>query len=223
MRREPAADTLRILLVDDSDHDRLIFVRAVCEGGLRFRVTEYERAEEALDAVTRKSSEFDVAVVDNALPGMNGIEFCKAVRANGINLPLIILTGAGSEETAVEALRSGVNNYVIKESGPGYMELLPLVVRDVVRNHREYLARVAAEKEKERTIKELQQALHELTQLRGILPICSFCKRIRDDEGYWQQVEVYIRDHSHVEFSHSLCPECLKQHYSDIDNGKDHC
>ena len=76
------------------------------------------------------------------------------------------------------------------------------------------IKRLAAERE--RIIKKLEKALSEIKTLRGILPICSFCKKIRDDKGYWEQVDVYINKHSEVDFSHSICPECMKEHYLDI-------
>ena len=68
-----------------------------------------------------------------------------------------------------------------------------------------------AEEEKRKLIVELQDALTEVKQLSGLLPICATCKKIRDDKGYWNQLEVYIRDHSGVEFSHGICPECEKK------------
>ena len=61
--------------------------------------------------------------------------------------------------------------------------------------------------------KDLQKALSEIKQLRGIIPICGTCKQVRDDEGYWHQVEMYIHDHSEAEFSHGICPECIKKEY----------
>ena len=64
--------------------------------------------------------------------------------------------------------------------------------------------------------KELHRALYEVKQLRGLIPICAECKKIRDDQGYWQQVEVYIRDHSEAEFGHGICPECMKKLYPDF-------
>ena len=73
------------------------------------------------------------------------------------------------------------------------------------------------EKEKEKLIAELRKALTEIKQLRGILPICASCKKIRDDEGAWTQIESYIREHSEVEFSHGICPECIKKLYPDFD------
>lgn len=63
-----------------------------------------------------------------------------------------------------------------------------------------------------------EHALVEIKTLRGIIPICSHCKNIRDDEGYWQQVEIYVRDHSEAEFSHSICPDCMQKHYPDVYN-----
>jgi PAS domain S-box-containing protein len=73
-----------------------------------------------------------------------------------------------------------------------------------------------AEIEKERLLKELQKALENVKTLSGLLPICSACKKIRDDKGYWNQLESYIHDHSEAEFSHSLCPECAKNLYPDL-------
>ncbi len=72
------------------------------------------------------------------------------------------------------------------------------------------------ENEKEKLIAELQQALSEIKTLRGFLPICASCKKIRDDEGYWQQIEQYIQDRSDARFSHSICPECTKKLYPDL-------
>lgn len=72
---------------------------------------------------------------------------------------------------------------------------------------------IYGENQLKRINEDLERALKEVKTLQGILPICSFCKKIRDDKGYWEQVEVYVGDHSHVDFSHSICPECLKEHY----------
>jgi len=77
--------------------------------------------------------------------------------------------------------------------------------------------RKLAEAEREKLIIKLQKALAEVKTLRGFLPICSACKKIRDDKGYWNQIESYVRDHSEAEFSHSICPECAKKIYPDID------
>lgn len=80
----------------------------------------------------------------------------------------------------------------------------------------EIAERKQAEKELEKLITELKNALKEIKTLRGILPICSFCKKIRDDKGYWEQVDVYISKYSPADISHSICPDCAKKHYPDI-------
>jgi len=72
-----------------------------------------------------------------------------------------------------------------------------------------------AEKEKEQLIEKLRAAIEEVETLRGIIPICSYCKKIRDDRGLWNQIEAYISEHSDAEFSHSICPECVQEHFPD--------
>jgi PAS domain S-box-containing protein len=84
---------------------------------------------------------------------------------------------------------------------------------------RDITDRVRVEKEREWLILQLQEVLDEVKILSGLLPICASCKKIRDDEGYWQQVEVYVREHSEAEFTHSICPECAKRLYPGLFEG----
>jgi PAS domain S-box-containing protein len=77
------------------------------------------------------------------------------------------------------------------------------------------------EENQKKLIVELQRALSEVNTLRGILPLCSFCKKIRDDKGYWEQVDVYIRKHSQADISHGICPACVRENYPDLDVYKD--
>ncbi len=77
--------------------------------------------------------------------------------------------------------------------------------------------RKRVEEEREKLINELQEALNKVKTLSGLLPICASCKKVRDDSGYWNQIEVYIRDHSEADFSHSICPDCAKELYPDLD------
>lgn len=93
----------------------------------------------------------------------------------------------------------------------------PIGFRGVTRNIDE---RKQAEKEREKIILELQKALIEIKKLSGLLPICSSCKKIRNDEGYWEQIEGYIRDRSEAEFTHGICPDCTKKLYPDIYMGE---
>lgn len=112
---------------------------------------------------------------------------------------------------------------VIKKDGTrGFHELFACLMRD--KNGKpigcrgiahDITKRKLAENEREKLIKELQDALAEVKRLSGLLPICSHCKKIRDDKGYWNRIESYLQDHSNAEFSHSVCPECAKKYYPD--------
>lgn len=86
----------------------------------------------------------------------------------------------------------------------------------VVGTHTDITRRKTLELERERLLRELQEAQSKIKVLAGLLPICACCKRIRDDSGYWQQIEAYISQHSHAEFSHGICPACLREHYPDL-------
>ena len=81
---------------------------------------------------------------------------------------------------------------------------------------RDITERLQAEEERQNLINQLQEALAKVKTLSGLLPICASCKKIRDDKGYWNQIESYIRDHSDAEFTHSLCPECAKKLRSEL-------
>ncbi len=84
-------------------------------------------------------------------------------------------------------------------------------------NIRDTRERRRAEAVQQQLIGKLQSALEKVKLLQGLLPICAHCKKIRDDHGYWQQIEDFIRTHSEAEFSHSICPDCIKEHYADLD------
>jgi len=91
--------------------------------------------------------------------------------------------------------------------------------RLVSRRNRELAARKRADAARETLIQELPEALDRVKQLSGLLPICASCKKIRDDKGYWTQIEAYVRDHSEAEFSHGICPECEKKLYPEFTGG----
>lgn len=84
----------------------------------------------------------------------------------------------------------------------------------------EIAQRKQTQQELESTVSDLQKALEEINTLSGLLPICAACKNVRDDNGYWNQIEVYIRDHADVEFSHSVCPDCMQELYPEFAKSK---
>jgi len=109
--------------------------------------------------------------------------------------------------------RSGEERWVAHVCQPVYGTDGRLLGRRAT--NRDITKRKRAEEELEKLVRELQDALAKVRTLSGLLPICASCKKIRDDQGYWTQLEAYIRDHSEAEFSHSICPECRKKMYAD--------
>ena len=95
--------------------------------------------------------------------------------------------------------------------------LIPLAAESVILvTLRDASDRIRAEQEREKLIRELEDALEKIKSLRGLLPICAHCKKIRDDRGYWAQVETYVEAHSLAEFSHGICPECVRKYYPEV-------
>jgi PAS domain S-box-containing protein len=93
-------------------------------------------------------------------------------------------------------------------------QLLYSIIHDITERKR-------AQEERDRLIDDLQKAMNEIKALKGVLPFCSFCKKIRDDKGYWEKIDVYIRNHSQADISHGVCPECMKKHYPEVNVSND--
>jgi signal transduction histidine kinase len=136
---------LRVLLVEDDEHDRIAFGRAFRKSQLKCEITECIRAEEALERLRADTSSFDLVVIDHKLPGMSGFELCKTLVVEKITLPLVILTGKGSERLAVDALKAGADDYIIKDPGETYLDLLPVVLLQAVRRYADRIAHKEAE------------------------------------------------------------------------------
>lgn len=143
-----------------------------------------------------------LALLDWMMPGMDGPELCRRVRAVPVAVPvyLILLTAREAMEDLVAGLASGANDYVTEPFDQAELKARLEVGRNVVELQRNLVARV----------RELELALAQVKQLQGLLPICSYCKKIRDDKNYWQQVESYIARHTEARFSHGICPDCYR-------------
>jgi AmiR/NasT family two-component response regulator len=144
----------------------------------------------------------DVVLMDVRMPEMGGIEAAELI-ARRCPTPLVMLTVHTEPEVVAEAARAGVGAYLVKPSTPEEMSRAILVAR----------ARFADLMELRQLNAELRRALESVKTLSGFLPICTHCKRIRNAEGAWVAVEVYVRDHTHAEFTHGLCPRCLEEQY----------
>ncbi len=131
---------LRILLVEDSEHDIIAFRRALQRSMAASEITHYIRAEDALERLSADASRFDLIVTDYKLPGMSGLDLCKELLVGNIPLPVVMLIGTASNGLAVDALRAGVDDYLIKDPDQGYLDQLPIILFDAVRKHSDRLA-----------------------------------------------------------------------------------
>jgi CheY-like chemotaxis protein len=147
----------------------------------------------------------EVILMDVNMPGLDGVEACRRIKAveRFCDTPIIMVTAMAEAGFLEAAFAAGATDYLTKPINR--LELLARM-RSALRLKREMDRRKARELE-------LQQAIGEVKSLRGLLPICGQCKKIRDDQGQWQAVESYIKAHSEADFSHGICPECLNKHY----------
>jgi AmiR/NasT family two-component response regulator len=166
-----------------------------------------------------RSLQPDVVLMDIKMPDMDGLEATRRIYES-CPTPVVVLTAYERSELVEEASAVGVGAYLVKPPNAREMERAITIAMarfdDLMELHRLNAELQVGNEARERLILELQEALAQVRTLSGLLPICSSCKMIRDDEGYWNQLEAYIQDHSEVVFSHGLCPECAKKLYPEI-------
>lgn len=200
---------VRLALIDDDADDRRLLIKSLRTHDLSFEFLEFSTFKDAMSFA--KAPDADVVLLDNYLGDGYGLDLLSNFNAH--NTPVILVTGNGSELVAANAMRNGAAGYLIKDVHSAYLDLLPGTIKNVV-------ARRNAERDRDRLIKELQEALDTIQTLRGLIPICCACKMIRDDEGYWHSVEEYVSKHSLAQFSHGYCPDCLAKVMSELESSE---
>jgi len=321
---------LRTLLVDDNPDDRALVIRELRRAFPHFNPEEV--ADEQSFQRVLATAAFDLVITDYQLRWTDGLRVLKAVKSRWPECPVVMFTGTGSEEIAVDAMKAGLDDYVLKspqhyarlpsvanlalkmaqqkrqirhaearysmlfaavpvglyratpqgkilDANPALVEMLrcrepeslagvelgqlyaepseykawhQLMQREGVAHRQQARLRLfdgavcwiensarslrephsgkliyegclentterkLAEDERERLILELQEALAKVKTLGGLLPICASCKKIRDDKGYWNQIEEFIQTHSEAEFTHSFCPDCMRSLYPEV-------
>jgi DNA-binding response OmpR family regulator len=150
-----------------------------------------------------------LAILDWMMPGLDGPDICRRVRAELplANMYLILVTAREARRDLIAGLDAGADDYIVKPFDADELRARVAVGARVLALQEKLAERVA----------ELQTALSNVKQLRGLLPICSYCKRIRGDDSYWQQVEGYIAAHSNAQFSHGICPTCYAAISAELD------
>ncbi|MEJ2100595.1 MAG: response regulator [Desulfobacterales bacterium] len=157
------AKPLNILLIEDNEHDRVAFQRAMKIGDVDCRIAFCERAEEAADLLKNADDAYDLVVLDFDLPGMNGLDFFKKMKRKKNLPPFVMLTGAGSEKLVVQALQTGMYDYVVKDAQMGYLNLLPVVLYTVLQRYGDDRARREAKIVLRKAKDELEHKVRERT------------------------------------------------------------
>ncbi len=194
-----------ILIVDDTPENLTVLRQMLTEQN--YMVRPALNGEIAIKAVNTSSP--DLILLDIRMPGMDGYEVCKQLKSDEktSGIPVIFISALNELDDKIKAFSLGGVDYITK----------PFQAEEVLARVKTHLTLRSLQKSIEDKNAQLQKALEEVKILSGFLPICSSCKNIRDDKGYWNQIENYISKHSEAEFSHSICPECAKKIYPDLD------
>ena len=201
---------MSILIVDDTPEIRSMLSVILESAGyqdLLFAASAAEAFERlGMNGAGASPVDVDVVLMDIVMPDLDGVEACRRIKAveRFRDTPVIMVTAMSEAGFLEAAFAAGAVDYLAKPVNA--LELLARL-RSALKLKREMDRRKARERE-------LEQALREVKVLQGLLPICSHCKKIRDEQGRWHMVESYIREHSKAEFSHGICPDCLDKHYS---------
>jgi len=192
---------VKILIAEDDPVSRKLLETLLIKWGYEVVVTC--DGEQAWEKLHQKDSP-KLAILDWMMPGIDGVEVCRKAReADSTKTTYIILiTAKGSKEDIVEGLQAGADDYLTKPVNSKELQARLQVGIRILELQNSLADRVT----------ELEKALSHIKTLQGFLPICSYCKKIRNDQDYWEQVEGYITKHSEVVFSHGICPDCYEKY-----------
>ena len=189
---------MHIVIADDDPIARTLADHALTPCGVT--ISQVDKGD-AVWRLVKERTVPTVLILDRMMPGFDGVEFCARARALPAFPPLYILmvTSAGETADVTAGLDAGADDYVVKPFKPAELRARAQVGLRIV----------TLQESVARRVEELEQALANVKQLRGLLPMCAYCKKIRVDDKYWQQLEGYLSDHTDAEFSHGICPACF--------------
>jgi phosphoserine phosphatase RsbU/P len=197
---------MRALIADDDKTTALLVRRALERCGLA--VTVAHDGQAAWDILSGADPP-EIALLDWMMPAIDGLELCRRIRSgpHRANLYLLLVTSREARADVVSGLDAGADDYVVK----------PFDVDELSARVRVGMRVVSLQLSLANNVAQLQEALARVKTLSGLLPICSYCKRVRKDEDYWQQMEHYVSEHSDAEFSHGICPACFERVRQDFE------
>ena len=188
---------MRALIVDDDRIVTTLLARALADW--HFEVSVAHDGESAWDLTRTQAPQ--LAIIDWVMPTLDGPDLCRRIRQdpNHAHMHLILLSSRGSREDIVAGLNAGADDYLVKPFDTAELRARLHVGVRVLTLQERLADRVA----------ELEAAVSAVKRLHGLLPICSYCKRIRTDSNDWEQLDRYIAEHTDAQFSHGICPPCL--------------
>jgi PleD family two-component response regulator len=198
-------ETIKILIVDDDEN--ILNISARILKGTGCRILTATTGKECMASV--RANRPDLILLDMVLPDISGMEICRELKADPLFKKTFILFFSGHETDSIaqaKGLNVGADGYIVK----------PITNSELLARVNAFIRIIRAERERDRLIGELQQALSRIKQLSGLLPICSHCSKIRDENDVWNRLETYIEAHSEAGFSHSICPECAGKHFPGV-------
>jgi DNA-binding response OmpR family regulator len=192
---------MRVLIADDEATSRHLVQNIV--RGWGFKVLVCVDGGEAL-RILEGASPPEIALLDWMMPKVDGLDICRRMRAAKPHVPsyIILITARGGLANIVQGLEAGADDYITKPFDPRELRARLHVGVRIVELQKTLLNRC----------QELNEALKRVKQLQGLLPICCFCKKIRNDRNYWEQLDAYVASHSEAQFSHGVCPDCYQIH-----------
>lgn len=186
---------IKVLLVEDDAADAAL-IRGILADDVDVQIS-LDHADRLLSAIALlEEKEFDVILLDLTLPDSRGKETFDTIHARFPTIPIIVLTGLDDKELALYEVSKGAQDYIVK----GQISISHLLSRAMLHSI-----------ERHRLLMELDRKMKEIKTLRGLIPICAWCRKIRNEKGYWQSVEEYLAEQTDAAFTHGMCETCSEK------------